>query len=138
MLEKYDPAKIPMGMDNIFGLSNSQNFTCQVIRYSPSHSILSIEVIGINTNDIYVIHFENVRFFEGTFYWSSANFCTSTVDDYSRILYSIANKTEEIDNKFRESLLTQSERLFVVRLPTRSIKIVASAITTEHTNFDKK
>jgi hypothetical protein len=123
------PSDLPIDVDNILSIEDADAYVCTVMSYIPDHPVLVIRAY-IPTGGKYILEivFENIKYFEGTFGWGSANFRLAGMSEYFALFKKIRGWPTTDDESF-DWLIPQPERLFLVG--TLPVKIIANVVHVE-------
>ncbi|MBZ0295543.1 MAG: hypothetical protein K8L99_23495 [Anaerolineae bacterium] len=136
MEKEFDLALMEAPASNVFGIAQPESCSCQIWHYGVGHSVLSIYVrysatAGISHKGFYLV-FDSVRYFEGPFTWPGANFCTTPLDEYLRLLH-LLQLSEKVDPGSLPETYALSPpvqgRLFTVDAINLQVKIIASHVS---------
>ena len=136
MQKEFDVSIMEAPASNVFNIKDPETYSCRVWHFSVGHSTLAIQVTRTqhsnSPDEVFFLEFDSVRYYEGPLTWHGANFGTTSLESYAKLLHrlqslepiehTVPTETYEIDPSV-------SDRLFEVQLANLSVKIIASHVT---------
>lgn len=118
-----------VGYNNIFPISDAEQFICTVIYFGGERSELKIKVY--NDKDIeFYLTFRVVRYFSGPFEWKSANFVLAHTEVFKNLMLSL-HYPETICDMIIEK---EWSYLYFIDKLTYNISIVAASVQKSYYN----